>query len=116
MRQIHQLVLAQIDQENAGQYRQLPVRIAGSTHTPPESWEIERLMQEWGDWVAQESAALHPVARAALAHHRLVAIHPFIAGNGRTARLAMNVLLLQQGYPPTIIMKVNRLQYYRVLA
>jgi Fic family protein len=60
--------------------------------------------------------SIHPVERAALAHHRLAAIHPFIDGNGRTARLVMNLLLLRDGYPPTIIQKINRRQYYRVLA
>ncbi len=59
---------------------------------------------------------MHPVERAALSHHRLVTIHPFIDGNGRTARLVLNLLLMQQGYPPTIIMRINRRQYYRVLA
>jgi len=116
VRQIHGLVLTQIDNENAGQHRKLPVRIAGSSHTPPDAWELDDLMQDWGDWINSESRTLHPIARAALAHYRLAAIHPFIDGNGRTARLVMNLLLLQDGYPPTIIMKANRRQYYRVLA
>ncbi len=116
VRQIHRLVMAQIDDEAAGVYRQLPVRIAGATHTPPVAWEVERLMTEWSDWLACAAQELHPVARAALAHHRLVAIHPFLDGNGRTARLVMNLLLLRDGYPPTVILKLNRGQYYRVLA
>ena len=116
VRQIHRLVLAQIDDESAGQYRNLPVRIAGSSHTPPDAWELEPLMLTWGDWLQDESRTFHPVVRGALAHHRLAAIHPFIDGNGRTARLVMNVMLMQDGYPPTIIMKANRRQYYRVLA
>jgi Fic family protein len=116
VRQIHRLVLTQIDEENAGQYRTLPVRIAGSTHMPPDAWELTRLMQELGDWISTEGQSLHPVVLAALAHHRLMAIHPFIDGNGRTARLVMNLLLLQADYPPTIIMKANRRQYYQVLA
>lgn len=116
VRQMHRLVLTQIDDENAGQYRKLPVRIAGSAHTPPEAWVLDQLMQEWSDWVHTSGLTLHPVERAALAHHRLVAIHPFLDGNGRTARLVMNLLLMQAGYPPTIILKVNRRQYYRVLA
>jgi Fic family protein len=116
VRQIHRLVMMQIDDPSAGNYRQLPVRIAGAAHTPPDAWEVERLILEWGDWLAGPAQALHPVARAALAHHRLAAIHPFFDGNGRTARLVMNLLLLRDGYPPTVILKVNRQQYYRVLA
>jgi Fic family protein len=51
-----------------------------------------------------------------LAHHRLVAIHPFVDGNGRTARLVMNLLLMQAGYPPTVIERIHRRGYYRALA
>jgi Fic family protein len=53
---------------------------------------------------------------AALAHHRLAAIHPFVDGNGRTAHLVMNLLLMRQGYLPTVILGTNRRQYYQVLA
>jgi Fic family protein len=116
VRQIHKLVLTRIDDKEAGQYRTLPVQIAGTGYQPPEAWEMPRLMSEWGDWLNGPALTLHPVERAALAHHRLVAIHPFIDGNGRAARLVMNLLLMRQGYPPTIILRANRRQYYRVLA
>jgi Fic family protein len=116
VRQIHKLVLTHIDDESAGQYRDLPVRIAGTRHQPPGAWEVPGLMSEWGDWLVGPALNLHPVERSALAHHRLVAVHPFIDGNGRTARLVMNLLLMRDGYPPTIILRVNRRQYYRVLA
>ena len=116
VRNIHKLILAHIDDDNAGQYRQVPVRIAGTAHQPPEAWEIERLMQEWHDWLSGAAQDTHPVTRAAQLHHRLVAIHPFIDGNGRTARLVMNLSLMRDGYPPTIIQHINRQQYYRVLA
>ena len=116
VRQIHALVLANIDDEQAGQYRQLPVRIGGAGHEPPESWEVPRLMQELSDWLGTAAQGLHPIVRTAETHHRLVYIHPFIDGNGRTARLVMNLLLMKDGYPPTVIRKVDRRSYYSVLA
>jgi Fic family protein len=116
VRQIHKLVLTRIDDQEAGQYRTLPVRIAGADYQPPEAWQVPGLMDEWGDWLNGPALALHPVERAAQAHHRLAAIHPFIDGNGRTARLVMALLLIRSGYPPTIILRINRRQYYRVLA
>lgn len=115
VRQIHKLVLTRIDDDSAGKYRQTQVRIAGAEHTPPESWLVPQQMDEWGQWLT-ENQGLHPAELAALAHHRLVAIHPFVDGNGRTARLVMNLLLMRQGYPPSVILRVNRRQYYHVLA
>ena len=116
VRQLHQLVLAHIDGENAGQYRRTNVRIGGAEHIPPEAWLLPQQMADWARRVQKEAKALHPIDRAAMAHHRFAAIHPFIDGNGRTARLIMNLLLLRAGYPPTIILRTNRRQYYRVLA
>lgn len=115
VRQIHKLVLSQIDDANAGQYRKTEVRIVGAKHIPPESWEISQRMTEWGDWLKSSEKKIHPVELAAKAHHRLVAIHPFVDGNGRTARLVMNLILFKQGYPPAVILRVNRKQYYQVL-
>ena len=116
VRQIHKLILTHIDDENAGSYRKTQVRIAGAPFIPPESWQITSLMAEWSDWVASAEGAMHPIALAAQAHHRLVAIHPFVDGNGRTARVVMNLLLMRRGYPPTVILRANRRQYYSVLA
>jgi Fic family protein len=116
VRQIHGLVLTRIDDEEAGQYRRVQVYIAGADHRPPEAWQVPQLMADWGDWLNGPAQDLHPVVRAALAHHRLVAVHPFVDGNGRTARLAMNLLLMRDGYPPTIIENAHRRQYYRILA
>ncbi|MFQ5340348.1 MAG: Fic family protein [Anaerolineae bacterium] len=116
VRQIHALVLAKIDDAEAGQYRKLPVRIGGANHRPPEPWDVPHLMQGFAEWLATDARLLHPVQRASEAHHRLVYIHPFIDGNGRTARLVMNLLLMQDGYPPTVIRKVDRRSYYSALA
>ena len=115
VRQIHKLVLSQIDNENAGQYRKTEVRIAGAKHIPPEVWEIPQRMADWENWLKDSQKKIHPVELAAQAHHRLVAIHPFIDGNGRTARLVMNLILFKMGYPPAVILRVNRKQYYQVL-
>lgn len=116
VRELHALVLARIDDDNAGKYRDVPVRIVGADHEPAPPWDIAAQMDGWAAWVQAEEGVMEPVALAALAHHRLVAIHPFIDGNGRTARLIMNLVLLRAGYPPAIIARVNRRQYYRVLA
>jgi len=115
IRQIHSLVLTTIDPDNAGKYRDVTVRIAGTQREPPDAWELPRLKNEWDEWLRGAAQLLHPIEQAALAHHRLTAIHPFIDGNGRTARLIMNLLLLRQGYPPAVILTINRRQYYRVL-
>jgi Fic family protein len=116
VRQLHALVMARIDDENAGQYRQLPVRIAGATHEPPPAWEVPARMTDWVDWLNEQEDSAEPVELAAVAHHRLVAIHPFLDGNGRTARLVMNLILLRAEYLPAIIARANRAQYYRALA
>jgi Fic family protein len=115
VRQIHKLVLTQIDDENAGQYRKTQVRIVGAKHVPPESWDIPHHMADWESWLKDSEKKIQPVEVAALAHHRLTEIHPFIDGNGRTARLVMNLILFRHGYPPAVILRVNRKQYYRVL-
>lgn len=98
VRHIHALVLRGIDRNNAGCYRSLPVMIAGSRHVPPQPWAVPKLMEDYGLWLSGESLKLHPVVRAAEAHERLVTIHPFIDGNGRTSRLVMNLILLASGY------------------
>lgn len=115
--QIHGLVLRGIDRENAGRYRKLPVMISGSRHIPPQPWAVPKLMEDYGLWLTGESLLLHPVVRAAQAHERLVTIHPFIDGNGRTARLVMNLILLASGYPIANIPgdTESRLAYYDAL-
>jgi Fic family protein len=116
IRQIHALILRTIDDENAGAYRRGQVYITGSTYVPPAAIEVPSLMQELVTWVnLPEAADLHPVKRAALAHFRLVHIHPFIDGNGRTARLLMNLILIQEGYPPAVIRHERRPEYYDAL-
>lgn len=116
IRSLHQLVVQDTDKDWAGQYRNSAVMITGTDHRPPEANEVPRLIRELIGWVKTERTKLHVVELAALFHHKLVHIHPFFDGNGRTARLAMNIFLLQAGYPLVIVLKNDRKKYYRVLA
>jgi Fic family protein len=105
----HRLILTKIDDSNAGRYRSVPVRIAGSTAVMPNPVKVPQLMEDFITWLHQ--ARSHPVTAASEAHYKLVSIHPFTDGNGRTARLLMNLLLLQSGYPPAIIQREERKKY-----
>ena len=73
------------------------------------------MMEEFMSWLNTESTQMHPIELAALAHYRLVYIHPFWDGNGRTSRLLMNLILMQAGYPPVIIRKQDKHEYYKHL-
>lgn len=117
LKQIHGIVLYGIDRENAGVYRKLPVAIAGSKHLPPQPYLLQDLMEKYFQFYNQEKEHLHPVVLAAEMHERLVTIHPFIDGNGRTARLIMNLILLQYGFPLAIIGGDydSRMAYYDAL-
>jgi Fic family protein len=103
LKQIHALVLYGIDRENAGKYRQVPVMIAGSKHLPPQPYLLQSLMEDYFFFYQENKENLHPVLLAAEMHERLVTIHPFIDGNGRTSRLVMNLILMQNGFPLAII-------------
>lgn len=107
---IHDIILKSIDEDGAGHFRSVPVRISGSRVILPNPLKVPVLMDELEAWL-QSDHGLHPVAFAGEAHYRLVTIHPFVDGNGRTARLLMNLILLMHGYPPAIIRKQERLAY-----
>lgn len=115
IKNIHQLVLKNIDDENAGRYRNENVIISGAKHRPPEYYLIKDQMEQLvgdcnGHW-----QNFHPIERATLLHGEFVKIHPFVDGNGRTARLLLNFELMKKGYPPVIIKKEMRPQYYDAL-
>lgn len=95
---VHNLILRGILPEEAGKYRQVQVMISGSQHIPPSPHVIKDQMEAYFDWYEHNRMHLHPVVLAAEMHERLVTIHPFIDGNGRTSRLIMNAILLQNGF------------------
>lgn len=106
---LHQRILQKIDDINAGRYRTVPVRIAGSTVLLPNAVKVPKLMSAFVLWLQKSDD--HPLTVTIDAHFKLVSIHPFTDGNGRTARLLMNLLLLQAGFPPAIIRKEDRKRY-----
>jgi Fic family protein len=115
IRNIHQLILKGIDDDNAGKYRNVNVTIGGARHVPPDHLQVSEKMAAFVAWYEQGAAALHPVERAARVHADFVGIHPFIDGNGRTARLLMNLELMKAGYPPAVLPVARRLDYYKAL-
>ena len=114
---IHSMILNNIDDYNAGVYRQRNVGIVGTNIVFPYPIEIPSKMQEFNDWLKKEqtSGIMHPIAFASKAHFDLVNIHPFIDGNGRTCRLLMNMILLQNSYPPLIIKVEDKIDYIKAL-
>ncbi|MBN2626466.1 MAG: Fic family protein [Spirochaetales bacterium] len=115
IKEMHRIILSSIDEGEAGHYRRTNVRIVGAHHLPPQSVKIPRLMQELIEWYHGQNRVLPVPEMAAALHYRFVMIHPFIDGNGRVARLLMNLYLMWNGYPPAIILRVDRKKYYRVL-
>ncbi|MRM85974.1 Fic family protein [Riemerella anatipestifer] len=115
--EIHALILAGIDNTNAGKYRTVQVMISGAKHTPPPPYEVVHQMAEMMRFYNENKDHLHPIELSAEMHERLVTIHPYIDGNGRTARLLMNLILLQSGYPIAILKgdTESRLRYYNAL-
>jgi len=111
---IHQIILEKIDDTNAGRYRTVSVRLKGSETVLPNSVKVPELMKDFMTWLHADNND-HPVKIAADAHFKFVSIHPFIDGNGRTARLLMNLLLEQSGYTPAVIRKEDRGIYIKSL-
>ncbi len=114
---VHNLILRGIIPEDAGRYRKVQVMIKGSSHMPPQPFLVQKQMEDYFLWMEENKNKLHPVILAAEMHERLVTIHPFIDGNGRTSRLIMNLILLQNGY---VIANIKgdyetRIKYYQSL-
>lgn len=112
---LHRLITAQILDE-PGQFRRGAVSIRGSQLTPPPAREVPGLMDGWVAWLDGAGRAYEPITRAVIAHHGFLAVHPFLDGNGRTARLLLNLLLMRDGYPPALLLQEWRLGYLEALA
>ncbi|MFC3802265.1 Fic family protein [Cohnella sp. GCM10012308] len=115
IKSVHRLILKNVHDEFAGVYRMENVIIGGAAHIPPDYSQVPAEMSEFVHWTNDSSHGLHPIARAAVVHSDFVKIHPFVDGNGRTARLLLNLELMKAGYPPIVIEKEQRLAYYEAL-
>ena len=116
IRSFHQIVTEDIEKEWAGKYRNSLVTISGTNYKPPEAIDVPKMMADLVRWIRNNKNRLHSVELAAILHYKLVAIHPFFDGNGRTARLIMNIILIQASYPLAVILKNDRKRYYNVLS
>ncbi len=112
---IHRLFYQQIDVEKAGEYRKVPVFISGSKFAVAPVAEISKRMKHLVHWYNNNENKLHPIILAAEFHKRFVFIHPFIDGNGRVARLLMNLSLMRNDYNIAIVPAVTRAEYIEVL-
>ena len=109
--EIHRRVMGYVDPLESGVFRNTQVFVGN--HVPPPFEQIKDLMDEFEEWLNDEESVsnLHPIEMAALTHYKLVYIHPFYDGNGRTSRLLMNLVLMMAGYP-AIIIPVEKKQFY----
>lgn len=115
LRELHRLAVRNRPDAEPGTYRKIGVVITGSEHRPPEPIAVPGLIQKAIEWL-NASASKLPLIGSAYVHHQIAYIHPFLDGNGRTARLLMNLVLLRAGYPIVNIKRDDRPKYYEALS
>ena len=111
IKELHTLILIDKPQDR-GVYRNLPVRIMGAVHEPPQPYLVPVQMEQLLNDYEEMNNTLHPVQRIALFHLLFEGVHPFIDGNGRTGRLLLNLELMKEGYPPINVKFADRRRYY----
>lgn len=116
IKRLHRLFFQKVDADQAGHYRTIQVYISGTEYIPPAPDDVPHLMKHLVDQMHSSRSTLHPIELAAMAHKQLVDIHPFVDGNGRTARLLMNLILVNTGYGVASIPPVLRNDYINALS
>ena len=114
VRNLHALVMKRSDPDSAGRYATTGRFVSTDTgrHAFPSPAEIPALMGDFADWLGSAPATPETAFGA---HRRLVDIHPFNDGNGRSARLLMSLVLIRGGYPPVAVRPQDRLAYLHAL-
>jgi len=115
IKKLNELVLDKIYDEEKGRYRTTNVRILGAVKSPPQAEKVPNLMKNFIAYIIGNMDNLNIIEMAAAMHYKFVEIHPFADGNGRTARLIMNLFLMKHGYPITIVLRNDRKKYYQTL-
>ena len=115
IKKLNGLVLDKIYEEEKGRYRTTNVMILGAIKSPPQAEKVPRMMNNFVEYATKNSDNLNAIEMAAAIHYKLVEIHPFVDGNGRTARLLMNLFLMKHGFPIAIVLKNDRKKYYKTL-
>ncbi|MFH1728994.1 MAG: Fic family protein [Pseudomonadota bacterium] len=112
---LHKLFFYRISSDEAGKLRNNKVIITGTEYIPPEPIKLEKLLKNAFENLELKRGNIHPIALASKAHMEIVNIHPFIDGNGRCARLFMNLILLQEGYIIGLIPPILRSDYISIV-
>ena len=112
--ELHRLTLKGISNHWAGRYKTSQNRIVRSKLKTTPSYKVHSEMNNLA-YEIENNKKFNTIELAAYAHHELVKIHPFIDGNGRTARLLMNLILMRNGYPPIVILNRERKKYFETL-
>lgn len=112
---LHGYILRSIEDEWAGRLRTGGVRISGANFVPPNALKVPQLLDEAISFIDKNPLNLNDIELATVFHHKFVWIHPFFDGNGRTVRLAMNLILMRNGFTPAIILSNDRKKYYSAL-
>lgn len=115
IQKIHGLLLKKVNNRNAGKFRDIDIRIKEAKITIPSSENIPKLMQGYVDWMSKAAREETPIQWAADAHFKLIEIMPFVDANSRVARQIMNLILMENKYPPIITKPINKKYYLNAI-
>lgn len=112
---LHELMMKNIDDEEAGKFRTYDVAIQGANWLPVFGTKVSSSFDEFINWYKKNKRKLHPVELASICHLKFIEVHPFGDGNGRISRLLTNFILMKTGYPPLNIKVKDTIEYVKVL-
>ncbi len=112
---VHELLTKNTKCKLIGNYRDHDVRISGSEWIPPSHEKVRGDMRKVFQWYYSAKKKLHPVELGAILHNKLVRIHPFADGNGRTSRVVMNWVLMENKFPMFYVERRDKIKYYEAV-